>query len=1100
MNRILKKNTLGIRVLLLILFMTGVVGADDYVGGQILSTEQSGMVSGGVFVDASHSSFTKIVTRTFKLPEAAVGNVQWARLYVSAYCGHMQDDKTFTITNKWDGDNDGIYEQEWQEPGHAAFIFIHDGGNDNSAFSGHGTGEPYKIINDHETRVTSDYLMWYDVTDLISGQTLNVNVDSTGSFDGGIKVITLIVAYDDGDSDQFYYWVNQGHDIDSHLSSAYTGQSIFDLSSFSGTAESAILTVNHMASTDGVYAFNGDSIPSDPTTGNYQGAYFGYNVWDVTSQIMSGCENDLTYDRGDASFYKIPLAVLTVRKYIPPVIPVADFSATPLSGTIPLTVEFTDQSLNTPTSWKWEYRLGTGIWTQFSTVQNPSYTFTTTGTYSIRLTATNSAGSNIKTRSSYITTTAAANPDLTIPSMGPIADSVFAKESNTVKITIKNIGGTSSLETRVNLVASDGFSGSETVPALSSNEETIISITDSTVRNIAGDSLTYTATVDPDNTVTELNETNNEVINTFTVAYNGYKGKRYWEGANDLTTQKTYDLKGGVVYSTQPESTYMGVGWTTRSDTWSSSEFSTIPSGSSIEKVLLYISYNWDTTAGGVPDFTGTFNGNIIALGVPFTDKPNFGTYSNFYFGLYAVDVTSLYNPTGDNTLLLTSVSGNSNALYPSTLIIIYSNPMSSRNQIFINEECDELGYSESKYGTTMEEATAYAPFTGMTIDTVSVHEAILHSFVASGGPDEGNLLFNGNLIASNAWQGSSSSASAQVFDVKDYLTDTGNEAGIQGTTEGGILAIQQILVVEYQDAAPVAAFTADPTSGTAPLTVTFTDKSTNLPTSWTWEYQTDAGDWTQFSVEQNPEYSFAVAGSYDIRLTATNAGGSDDETKTGYIMVNEPVGPPVAAFTGNPVSGTVPLIVQFTDESTGEISSYAWDFDNDGTTDSIDQNPDHTYTIAGTYTVKLTVTGPGGSDEEIKTGFITANDESSIEVSVSPTGISFGAMSAAVPSTATTTVSVTTTGTHSWSVTASDQKPSYKGYMTTIADLALENPLELSNDASSWHELSADFSDFILGSGAGSVTETAGMRQAVSAGDPPGDYSITITFTGVLS
>jgi hypothetical protein len=71
---------------------------------------------------------------------------------------------------------------------------------------------------------------------------------------------------------------------------------------------------------------------------------------------------------------------------------------------------------------------------------------------------------------------------------------------------------------------------------------------------------------------------------------------------------------------------------------------------------------------------------------------------------------------------------------------------------------------------------------------------------------------------------------------------------------------------------------------------------------------------------------------------------------------------------------------------------------------------------------------------------------------------------------------------------------------MATLSDLALENPLELSNDGSTWNELSSDFSDFISGSGAGTVTETAGMRQAVSAGDPPGDYSITITFTGVLS
>jgi len=63
-----------------------------------------------------------------------------------------------------------------------------------------------------------------------------------------------------------------------------------------------------------------------------------------------------------------------------------------------------------------------------------------------------------------------------------------------------------------------------------------------------------------------------------------------------------------------------------------------------------------------------------------------------------------------------------------------------------------------------------------------------------------------------------------------------------------------------------------------------------------------------------------------------------------------------VANFTASSTSGNVPLTVQFTDTSTGSVSSYAWDFDNDGTVDSTDQNPVHTYTSAGTYTVNLTV------------------------------------------------------------------------------------------------------------------------------------------------
>jgi parallel beta-helix repeat protein len=80
----------------------------------------------------------------------------------------------------------------------------------------------------------------------------------------------------------------------------------------------------------------------------------------------------------------------------------------------------------------------------------------------------------------------------------------------------------------------------------------------------------------------------------------------------------------------------------------------------------------------------------------------------------------------------------------------------------------------------------------------------------------------------------------------------------------------------------------------------------------------------------------------------------------------------PVAAFTSDVQSGTAPLTVQFTDESTNTPTSWAWDFDNDGTVDSTVQNPTYIY-AAGTYTVKLTATNGFGSDDEVKTSYITA-------------------------------------------------------------------------------------------------------------------------------
>jgi hypothetical protein len=82
---------------------------------------------------------------------------------------------------------------------------------------------------------------------------------------------------------------------------------------------------------------------------------------------------------------------------------------------------------------------------------------------------------------------------------------------------------------------------------------------------------------------------------------------------------------------------------------------------------------------------------------------------------------------------------------------------------------------------------------------------------------------------------------------------------------------------------APVADFTGTPLSGTVPLSVAFTDTSTNSPTSWAWTFG-DGGT----STSQNPTHSYAVAGTYTVVLVATNATGSNTKTRTGYVTVSD--------------------------------------------------------------------------------------------------------------------------------------------------------------------------------------------------------------------
>jgi len=160
----------------------------------------------------------------------------------------------------------------------------------------------------------------------------------------------------------------------------------------------------------------------------------------------------------------------------------------------------------------------------------------------------------------------------------------------------------------------------------------------------------------------------------------------------------------------------------------------------------------------------------------------------------------------------------------------------------------------------------------------------------------------------------------------------------------------------------PTANFTADATSGCAPLTVNFTDLSTGSPTSWSWDF----GD-SNTSTDQNPIHQYSTAGNYTVSLNVTNACGSGNMTKINYITVKAA---PVANFSANNTNPCVNTPILFTDSSTGNPTSWSWDFGDSNT--STDQNPIHQYSTAGNYTVSLNVTNACGSDTMTKPNYIT--------------------------------------------------------------------------------------------------------------------------------
>ncbi|MHC5035273.1 MAG: PKD domain-containing protein, partial [Planctomycetota bacterium] len=162
--------------------------------------------------------------------------------------------------------------------------------------------------------------------------------------------------------------------------------------------------------------------------------------------------------------------------------------------------------------------------------------------------------------------------------------------------------------------------------------------------------------------------------------------------------------------------------------------------------------------------------------------------------------------------------------------------------------------------------------------------------------------------------------------------------------------------------------FSYAPPIGCAPLEVCFIDQTTSSepPVSWLWDFG-DGGT----SPEQNPCHIYTVPGTYTVSLTVTlGCGMQDTEVKPGCITVLPPA--PAADFIATPTSGCCPLTVSFTDLSTGNPTSWHWDFGDGGT--STAQNPTHVYDCVGCngcYTVTLTVSNDCGLDAETKVNYI---------------------------------------------------------------------------------------------------------------------------------
>jgi PKD repeat protein len=175
----------------------------------------------------------------------------------------------------------------------------------------------------------------------------------------------------------------------------------------------------------------------------------------------------------------------------------------------------------------------------------------------------------------------------------------------------------------------------------------------------------------------------------------------------------------------------------------------------------------------------------------------------------------------------------------------------------------------------------------------------------------------------------------------------------------------------------PNAGFLATPTTQIYPnASIGFNNTSSN----GSWQYLWDFGDGNDTMAFDPGTYTYATWGTYTIQLIVFSQFCSD--TVTQDVTIIPPV--PVADFIGSG-EGCEPLTVDFINNSEWE-TTYLWNFGDGGT--STNEHPTYTYQFAGTYTVSLTVTGPGGTDQLVKIDSVIVHPRAIAQFAVNPTSV----------------------------------------------------------------------------------------------------------------
>jgi len=664
-------------------------------------------------------------------------------------------------------------------------------------------------------------------------------------------------------------------------------------------------------------------------------------------------------------------------------LPVADFTATPLTGCAPLVVQFTSTSTGNPTSYQWN--LGNGV----NTVQqNPSTAYTLPGTYTVTLTVTNSNGSNTKTVTSYITVV--PNPTVAFSALDSSNCPPFPVQfTNLTNLNAPGAGtfswsfGDGNVSTATNPANTYVSPGQYNVTLIATNSAgcasslslPFITVFTPPVANFTATPTSYCGTP------ATINFNANSVgTGPHTYAWDFGDGGT-GVGANPshvYTTSGIYSVTVIVTDANGCKDTvfrpnYISVGSIVAS-------FNTVPAAGCENAP---VQFN-NTSNGGTSYYWNFGDGNTSNAASP--------SHTYAAAGIYNVKLAIYDGPCGDSvtTQLTVNPAPTVNFTFspgqpcPAPAAIQFNNFTSGATSFAWS--FGDGGTSTQNNPTHTYTTNNFFPVTltatnvfgcssslSNTVDVLALDVWITPAIAAGCVP----LSINFNHIVyyphpvTNIWQIYPYPVTSYSWNFGDgnvsnlstpsntYINPNNNfNCALTVTTANGCTATGTRNV--SAGSKPTASFIDYPDTVCVKTPISFinTTTDTTVPTTYTW----NMGDGNMLFT-RHANFSYLNSGYYNVSLVADNYGCKDTFTVDSAAVVLAPTARWNAAY-----SCDTPLFVQFYDTLSVTPTSHVWYF-GDGTTDT-STNPSHMYPALGVYTVSLVTfnSNYGCSDTLIKT------------------------------------------------------------------------------------------------------------------------------------